>query len=194
MPIEVFVTTDDMKNYLGDMDDISSSEENLLQQMIDGVLDLFEAYTNRKFARDVFVEVHDGEYSDKLFPKNVPITEINSIHQSTDQTWDSTTVLAATDYVIAHNTYVQYMTQRTLQWPQSIRISYTAGYTTDTFPQDLKLALIEQVAYKFQQEYSGRKLGVQSMTAQDGIVTFQMQKLLPSVVLVLNRHRKMNLG
>jgi hypothetical protein len=193
LPIEIFVTTDDIKNYLGDMDEISSSEETLLQQMIDSVQALFEAYINRKLARDVFVEIHDGEYSDKLFPNNVPVSSIQSIHQSIDRTWDSTTLMPTTEYTIAHNTYIQLFT-RTLNYPQSVRVVYTAGYTTDTYPPDLKQATIEQVAYKFTHEYTGRNLGISARTYQDGTLAYRPGTILPGVTVVLNRYRKMNLG
>ena len=193
LPIEVLVNTDDIKNYLGDMDEITISEENILQQMIDGVQSLFEAYLGYNLDRDWYVEFHDGEYTNKIFPKNIPIQRVFSIHESTDETWDSTTLQAASEYTIAYNTYIQFYTHRTLNYPQAIRISYQAGYSSDTIPQDIKLALIEQVAYKFTHEYKGRNLGVSAKTEQDGTMNYMANKLLPGVMMVLNRYRKFNL-
>jgi hypothetical protein len=194
MPYEVFVTTSDVSDYLGGIDDITAAEENLLQQMIDGVQSLFEAYVGYKLARDVYVEIFDGLEFDKLFPKNIPITEIHSIHESSDQTWDSTTLMPATEYTIAHNTYIQFFRRSFVAYPQNIRVSYTGGYTTDTLPPDIKLAIIEQVSYKFSHEYSGRNHGVSAKTEQDGIMSYMANKLLPGVVMVLNRYRKFNLA
>ncbi|MBW1666718.1 MAG: phage head-tail connector protein [Deltaproteobacteria bacterium] len=185
---DALTSLDNVKEFLG----ISgNTDDALLENLIDRVTDLFESYCDRKFKAADYTEYHDGKGSDKLFPDQFPINSVASIHDDTDWTWGSDTLIDSDDYRIVDGAYIQCKSDTFTDDVQNVKVVYNAGY--DSIPEDLEQAAIMQVAWLYKKGKGGGLLGVSSKSLMDGSISFTNKDLLPEVRLVLERYRKRKL-
>ena len=113
------------------------------------------------------VDYLNGNHSHKIILPIIPVTEIVSI--SLDSGRDFTDLIADNDYYLdptmgiihlySHLTPVGYAT---------VKVVYTAGYTENTLPADIKMALIECISWNYKRLIDSA-LGISSHNTPDGV-------------------------
>lgn len=167
--------------------------EALLDAMISGISGRVESFLRRRvqsISRTVRYDVTRGMRMVQLFA--YPVTSITSVHNSTDQVWDSSTLVASTDYVVDTETGLLHFKTPLSGGPQALQVIYTGGMGADTqefvdaFP-DLAYAVTQQIV----EEYRRRNtIGANSVAvAGDSISYLGDVQMLPIVVQALERHR-----
>lgn len=140
----------------------SSTRDGKLQQLITQVSALIENYCNRRFiqystTQNAKVEWHDG-MTNKVLLNDFPIIAVISVKTSTDGGLTQGDLVegdSAQDGYFVDLEDGTVMTQKTINnfidsydIPyRSLEITYTAGYTKDTLPEDLKLCVQDLVHY-----------------------------------------------
>ena len=140
----------------------STSRDGKIQSIISSVSALIENYCARKFVdySDVStpkVEWHDAKTS-YITLKEFPVISVISVKTSEDGGVTQTTLTEAspdkTGYFVdldAGTIFTQVSTQKFLTSYdvayKSLEITYTAGYTLDTVPEDLQLCVLDMVHY-----------------------------------------------
>ena len=131
--------------------------------------------------------LYDGDGTREVMLRNTPVTEITSVHESSDRTYDSTTLVDSDDYIFYPDTGRLVFTETipARGW-QTIKVLYTAGY--DPVPGDLENAIIMLVDYWFK-AYQSHRFGVQSVGVDDQRIVYE--KGVPAQVKeALNHYAK----
>lgn len=140
----------------------SSTKDGKIQTLITQVSALIENYCNRKFttysaSQSAKVEWHDGQ-TNKVFLKEFPVIEVISVKTSTDGGITQTALVEADSArsgyladieegsVFTQQSIYNFIDEYDIKY-RSLEIEYTAGYTEDTIPEDLKLCVIDLVHY-----------------------------------------------
>lgn len=148
-------------------------------------------FTGRKLAsRDYTGEdedtLYNGDGSSYIMLRQTPVTEITSVHESTDRTYDSTTLVDSDDYIYYPDTGQLMFTESipAVGW-QTIKVSYTAGYVLASIDDALENAIIMLVDFWYK-SYADHRFGVQSTGVDDkrivyekGVPTLIKEQLLP---------------
>lgn len=97
----------------------------------------------------------------------IPVSSIASIYLDASRAY--TTALETTDYYIdAKSGIVRLYTDRTPEGPATVKVIYTAGYTEDTLPADIKMALMECIEWNCKR-LNDQALGLSSHSTPDGV-------------------------
>jgi hypothetical protein len=140
----------------------STTRDGKIQTLITQCSALIEKYCNRQFTaysdtQSAKVEWHDGQ-TNKVFLKEFPVLSVESVKTSPDGGMTQTTLVeadsASSGYfvdleegsVFTQQTIDNFIDSYNVPY-RSLEITYTAGYTTDTLPEDLKLCVIDLVHY-----------------------------------------------
>jgi hypothetical protein len=94
-----------------------------------------------------------------LMPKFWPVASIAGIWDDDDHVWDSSSLIDATEYWIDQNKLgvICFEYAATLPGYQNIKITYTAGYASQSvIPGDIQRAAMMQVDYETQTRIPGR--------------------------------------
>lgn len=185
---DALTTLQAVKDYLGIT---SNADDALLESFINRVTDSFEAYCARKFKSASYTEYHDGKGSDKLFPKQAPITTVTSIYDDSEWAWGASTLIASTEYRIVDEAYIQLKSTTFMDDVQNVKITYTAGYST--IPADVEHACIEQAAWLYRKS-KGQLQGVAAKSLADGSISYSARDLLPELKLALEPYRRRKLA
>lgn len=183
-----------VKTYLEGAD---TSKDAVLAQIITGVSARIERYMNRHAEAAERTEYYDLDYGQRrLFLKGYPVTEIDSIYNDpVDQAFGSTTLIAATDYVLnSVDGEIAFHLTRPLRGPMALKVTYTGGMGANAaafitaFPE-IALAAEWQVVHEFHNRNapgaSSVSIGGASVALVSGL------DLLPIVKQALDGHRRM---
>ena len=140
----------------------SSTRDGKIQNLITQVSDLVENYCNRKFIQysavaDAKVEWKDGK-TNKVMLDEFPVIAVTSVKTSPD---GGITQTALTEGASDKTGYFVDLEEGTVFMQlgvnnfinsydlpyRSLEITYQAGYTDETLPEDLKLCVIDLVHY-----------------------------------------------
>jgi hypothetical protein len=153
------ITLDDYKTFEG----ISSTKEDeKLEVLIPSVSQLVKTYCANSI--NDFVTVAKEEFftldyaTDTIQLTEAPVLAISSV-QIKEKIGDAYATLEATKYDIDKRTDSLIRLESTgyKQWPQgpnSVKVTYTAGYAT--VPLDLKLAVVDLITYYLKDEHKPR--------------------------------------
>jgi hypothetical protein len=142
------VSLDDMKEYLG-YTDSDTDRDNQIGYVLTIVGEFADNYTKRTLREAEHTEWHDGTGSDVLRLNNYPISAVHSLvidyvgFVSTETVETDEYRLDADRGMVVYE-YV---------WPigtRNIEAVYTAGYTLDSVPYDLRMAAMEFTAQLWQ--------------------------------------------
>ncbi len=123
---------------------LTAFNQLFLEELINSSSDFAESFCRRKFTSQAHVEYRDGNGRLDLFVREFPITVFTSLilfdfYTQTDiYTYDE-----HTDYEVYLDQAKIYMPGGFAQGHKNFKVSYTAGYTSATMPEDLKHAVKE---------------------------------------------------
>lgn len=151
----------------------STEDDSLTQELITKASFWANNYTGRILASQTFTEIYDGDGSDILFLKNYPITSVTTVHQDSDRTFGSDTLIAATDYLTyAYNRKLVGIGTRWFKDIQTIKVVYVAGFVIGSIPEDLVNAVTMLVDF-WSKEYDSHRFGVTSTGTDTNRITYE---------------------
>lgn len=185
-------TQDDVEEILGEVDDEHVAK---LEGIINALTPEVERYCERWFA----YKANEVEYFSPrgslltLWALRWPIESVGALVESYDSDFGAAHVSTVSpgDYaVLAEIGVVRMRYTRFVPGERTLRLTYTGGLARETagLPSDLRRAVAEQAAYRFQRRLS---LGVSGVNqGQGGGVTFMERDLLSSVKRMLDQFRR----
>jgi hypothetical protein len=158
--------------YKDNKDITSTTRDGKIQTLITQVSALVENYCNRKFidysvSQTARVEWFDGQ-TNEVELTEFPVLEVISVKTSSDGGVTQETLTEADSTKSGYFADLEngtVMTQQTINnfidtydIPyRSLEITYRAGYTQDTLPEDLKLCIVDLVHYYLADEHAPSK-------------------------------------
>jgi hypothetical protein len=128
-----------------------------------------ENYCNRQFEKGTYVQYSNGDYSQELFLRNYPVTDVQSIEWFDGFShWKNilvgTDTTANTFYIIPETNQVRMMKYWLPKGYRNIRTTYTAGFEDGTCVQDIRGIILEMASIRyFNSPQSGKaRLGIAS--------------------------------
>lgn len=137
-------TLANVKSYLNITD---TNSDTIITALIPRITDLIQSFCNRIFGAADYVEFHNGDSQKELFLKNYPVNSVASIYDDPDRTFDSLSLIAATDYAVESLTGIVYLDIQLSEGRQSVKVAYNGGYAT--IPSDLEHAAILMITAEF---------------------------------------------
>lgn len=179
------ISLDEVKKFMG-MTGSTSDTDDLLEDLINRVSTIFEAFIGMNILSRSYTEYKNGGGGLVIFPDQSPITAVTSIYDDYDWEWNSDDLIDADTYRIVEECYIIIKTVTLGDYKQNIKITYTAGYSTT--PDDLKQACITEVSRTYKNK---NQVDVTSKTLSDGSVSFYTKDLLPQTILTLNKYKRL---
>lgn len=154
---------------------LTSTQNSVLDRIIDSVTEFIENYTGRRFKQTTYTnELYDGDGSEYLLLKNYPVNSASSFTLSrrdsvvNESSWSS---IDSEDYFVDYDTgIVEYAGGlRFASQPKHYRVTYTAGYNYDnssTFLSDTEAGDIEYIAWKLCAVAWARRQGDPSIASE----------------------------
>ena len=174
------------KQYADDQISVSENDD-AIENIINAKTEEFHKYCEiTQFKSRQYTEYYDGNGGGFLYPRNLPIISISSIHDSAEWDFTADTLIDSDLYRSVDGRYValQPTAPRFVQSTQNIKIVYTAGYAN--IPEDVKLACVREVVREFQNR---RHPDVSNINLDDGTIAFVEKGLLKSTKEVLDQYR-----
>lgn len=163
-----------------------TGSDTFLTNLIARASAFIKTVTRRCLNATSLTEYHDGAGHDTIRLRDWPVVSVASIHESADQVWDGTTLVASTDYIVDSRLgrIIKKSGVRFDRHPLSVRAVYTAGYAT--IPADLEMACLELCVAKWRRRSNE---GVQSKQLGDGsIVLFTPADMTADIRRILSPH------
>lgn len=147
-------------------------------------------YTSRILAQQTFTEYYDGDGTSILFLNNYPISSITTVHQDSDRTFGTDTLVDSDDYFFyADNNKLLGDGILWYKGLQTIKVVYVAGYAIGSIPEDIVNAVTMLVDF-WHKEYSAHRFGVTSTGSETNRIIYE--KNIPvEIKEMLNPYRKM---
>ena len=194
MRINTFLTlatVEDIETFIGVID---TTEQPLLEMMLEQFSARAEAECDRKFLRvvDEVEYMSPKENMNKYRVKRYPIESVSEIIESPNADWAGATPFLSTDYgLIAHEGLIRLRDLNFQPGEQTVRITYTGGLAREAggVPMDLRFACVRQVVFWLQRK---RQIGVNTVSIARGgkeVIDPDFLDLLPDVARVINLYR-----
>ena len=194
MRINTFLTlatVEDIETFIGVID---TTEQPLLEMMLEQFSARAEAECDRKFLRvvDEVEYMSPKENMNKYRVKRYPIETVSEIIESPYADWAGATPFLSTDYgLIAHEGLIRLRDLNFQPGEQTVRITYTGGLAREAggVPMDLRFACVRQVVFWLQRK---RQIGVNTVSIARGgkeVIDPDFLDLLPDVARVINLYR-----
>lgn len=167
----------------------TTSDDSLLEDLVDSVSALFETYCDRNFLSREYTEYYDGNNITELFTNQYSITTISGIWDNSDWDWSDSDLIDSDSYRISSDSkYIVFRDTYLLDYQQNVKVIYTAGYNST--PYDLEQACIEEVARLYKNK---NQIDISSKSLPDGSVSYVVTDFLPKTLTILNKYRKIRI-
>ena len=157
-----------------------------IDNLINSVSSRFESHCDRNFVSRAYTEYLDGKGSSVIYPKQYPITDVESIHSDSGWKWLVKDLINSDNYrIVDENSIVLKSGMTFSDAVQNIKLVYTAGY--NEIPYDLEGACINEVLrmlMKFEE------IGVIEKRSNDYLVKYVSAPFMEDTLLVLNRYKR----
>jgi hypothetical protein len=180
-------TLQEVKVYVSlDTDKAVGNIDTLLERLITSktkAITTYIGYTQILAAE--YTEYIDGNGTQYLFPSNIPINTVTSVHDSPDWVYDSDSLIDSSYYKIVDKRYIVLNGYAFAISNQNVKIVYNAGYTT--IPEDLAQVCIEEVVRTYNDKAN---IGVSSRTDRHGGVTKVEKGFMTQSIEIMDKYRK----
>lgn len=167
-----------------DIPTANTDQDSFIERLINSASQQIDRYCNRRFVSTSYVEIFDGNRSNQLLLGNMPVTALSELNVDSLRVFGSSTIVAATEYGRTGNI----ITKNSGNWGnvrQSIRVSYTAGFTE--VPADVENACIMLVELYYRMK-NDRRIGRESQSKAGEDITF-VDGLPKAVTDVLDNYK-----
>ena len=134
-----------------------------------------ESIIRRKLDKDDYTFYLDGVGNNKIQIPVIPINSTTGVYVDTDRTF--ATAEDTDDYYIDTDTGILTFYERSLLGFRIVKVVVNAGYDTDNFPSDMKLAFYEAIQWNLSR-LKDRAFGVRDQSTPDGL-TVGYEMVLP---------------
>lgn len=119
----------------------------IIQTVLDGVDAFVKNYCHRNFESIEYTEYFDGDGEKNLYLPRYPISDV-SLYIGDDDDIEEADLVDADDYIVYEYGRL-YKSSGFTSGHKNIKVIYTAGFSADDMPKDLKLAckILIQVIY-----------------------------------------------
>lgn len=178
--------------------DATTSEDSIVESLIDSVSKLLAGYCGRKFISAEYTEYHDGDDTTSLVLNQFPVTELESLHIDPLRDFDSPSEVDADENVILDaesgiiklwNNYGLFPTGK-----GNIKVVYTAGYASASVPADLSYAAKLTVLQYYKRHYQDKRIGLSSETVGDRTFTYANDDIPKAAKTILNNYKRSGAG
>jgi hypothetical protein len=152
------LTPSEISKFIFGVDDVTvgsiltSQQIFSLEMAADAASALIQKYCDFTFISGNYVEIWDGAASDEVIPREIPITAISEVRFSENGIFTSSSTIVSSDLYSIGSRGLSINLKNGILTPRgrgSVKVSYTAGYTT--IPKDLKFAALKQLQYMYKQ-------------------------------------------
>jgi len=155
--------TTDIKPWLGIPTDVTT-HDSVLTIINEAMEQAILNFTETDFVlHDDTMEIHDGNQSDVIVPRRIPVVSIESIHIHIANDGSGGSLLDPDQYELVDDT----ITLKGIQTPfarSRIKVIYTWGY--DGLPADVKLCMLQAIEAEFRRK-GNKTLGLGSRSKKD---------------------------
>lgn len=145
----------------------NTAEDAYLTNLIARVSRIIEARRDVNVVEQSYQEIRDGNGRSTILLRNRPVSAVAALYESSNQTWDSTTLIAADDFLIDDRLGRIHLKGGLFGADfQNVRADYTAGYPTIPFKYEHAANVI--VSMEFNRR---RNADMASWSLKDGSVT-----------------------
>lgn len=167
------------------LDDVDQAE---VETLINAASIHANSHTKRNLLARDYTEDYDGGGTNELVLYQFPVNSIESIYIDKSRDFGASTELESDDYIYYDDIGVVVRTNGVFpDGRKVIRITYNAGFST--VPEDLKMSVVEMVAWLLKRQRS-QQIGVKSITAPDGVNTSMELSMPLSVRTVWDLYRR----
>lgn len=187
------ITVDEVKSELN----ISGTDQDTyIGTLRNAIESLWDEETGRTWESSERTQYYNSpEHSQVLMLDDYPVSSTADfdIWDDPDWEWGDADKIDTDEYRIDYDEGIFYYDSYFYQGKQSIKVTYTAGYTSNTFPNGLKQILIRQICHWYHQ---GRHRlwdkDTETEAAGGGSVSFKALKdnYLPEFALAVDRNKK----
>lgn len=174
----------------------ASSEDTLLEQMINRAGQVCNTYTGRHLKTATWTEYYNGNGNRTLELSNFPITSVTSVNVDSTRQWASSTAIDTDEDLIvdAPAGIIKLWNNGGLFYAGfgNVKVVYVAGYTDsgdNAVPYDLQEAalLILQLSYK--RHYQDQRIGISSETVGDRTYNYSDDDIPKKAKMILDSYR-----
>ena len=149
------LVTSDIKGEIDPESKMGSTFDTLLSVIASSVLSAWDKLTGRTWEEAGHTEYYNSEPgSGTIFLRNKPVNsgEDFEIYDDPDWSWPSTTLVVATDYRVDYSGGIVYYYGGSFhEGKQSLKVVYTAGYTSAILEAAIKQIWVRQASVWFKQ-------------------------------------------
>lgn len=141
------------------LDQTNTELDNFIQLLIDIAVDNAINYLNYDFRKKDYVEVYDGDNTDRLILNNYPVNSVSSIAKYDSLTRSFRTLVQGVDYsrlIIKDKMMIVLEGNLFEAGNQNYQVSYNAGYDENELPKDIKLGILELASLYFNESSQGQ--------------------------------------
>lgn len=180
----MLINIEDVKSFLGIT---VTTDDDKMMPLCQSAQDYADGYCDRTLEGSTFIEYHDGDGTDIIQLRIMPVVSISSIYDDYDRVYGSDSLIASTDY--AFNPATGIITRVVgvfMNGVNNVKITYVAGYGSGytNLPYNLKQALI----YLATAMYLEGKAGVQVFENQE--IVYRPSYLKKEAHKILDGYRK----
>ena len=177
---------------------LDETDENMVTLLSFSVSTEMEKYTHRTLINRIKIEYQDGHNADALYLMEYPVTEFNLLqirnHQNLQYRSIDPSLYSLTPQPGESDSPIELILLPGYHFPRgnnNIRMSYTAGYTEQTMPEDLKTAFCEIISWMLGRLRS-RQLGVDllSHSSQQTAPLMYSKEIPAHARQILNAYRR----
>ena len=164
-----------------------TTDDDKMMPLCQAAQEYADGYCDRVFDGSTFIEYHDGDGTDIIQLRIMPVISIANIYDDYDRLYGSDSLVAATDYAFNPKTgIVTRVVGVFMKGVNNLKVTYTAGYGSGytNLPYDLKQALI----YLATAMYLEGKAGVQVFENQE--IVYRPSYLKKEAHKILDGYRK----
>lgn len=157
------ITPGFINSMLGTKDD----ELETVETIISWIEKKAESIIGRKLTRETRTSYLEGFGNDKIILPVIPVIELTSV--SLDSNREFSDVLDPGDYYCdLESGVITLFKEKTPEGVKTIKVVYTAGFTSETLPSDLKFNFVEAISWNLNR-LRDKNFGVRNMTTPDGV-------------------------
>lgn len=174
-----------------------SSEDTLLEGLINRASQLVASYCGRNFVSASRTEYYDGNGEPELILKNYPVTVLTSLHDDTERSFGSDSEIDTSEdvqldgnagIITLWNNEVSFIKGR-----GNVKVVYTAGYVKgSTVPYDLQEAVLMIAMHFYKRIYQDQRIGLQSETIGQKTMSYSERDIPTKAKTILNLYRTAN--
>jgi len=141
------------------LDQTNTELDNFIQLLIDVAVDNAINYLNYDIRKKDYVELYDGDNSDRLILNNYPVNSVLSIGKYDSLTGSFKMLVQGIDYsrlIIKDKAMIILEGGLFDAGNQNYQISYNAGYDDIELPKDIKLGILELASLYFNESSQGQ--------------------------------------